>query len=348
MADHVKVVASENLERPVVPGTWSAEKIERIDEHLYKLTNLSVMAENVETSVKILKGNFYITEYNRFYWHFLHEDIAGYEGIKSLVPDLQLAMLNSQDVMADSRTLKSGDTHYPYLEYFARLYNIDEIVDTRSTSWTFETVYFTTSSTEFLSDPNFWGENLPLSVWPAEGFEEWDKKAWLSRSPHSVRGLGRLTRKLYSEINYDYSLPKKIFISRKDVNSRLKKLIDAPGYEHLVEERLFEGEFLENYFEAKGYEVVALEDYSYEKQMQLFMNASHIAGTVGAGFANLHMSQPGTKLYELHVIPIYGFDYGYFQGFRGIDYHPVELRDLENKRTLTELEMLEVLDEQGI
>jgi len=78
--------------------------------------------------------------------------------------------------------------------------------------------------------------------------------------------------------------------------------------------------------------------------MQLFMGATHVGGTVGAGFSNMHMCSPGTKLFELHVIPIYGFDYGYYARHSKIDYTAVELRDLKNKSTLTESEMIKRLD----
>jgi hypothetical protein len=65
---------------------------------------------------------------------------------------------------------------------------------------------------------------------------------------------------------------------------------------------------------------------------------------VGAGFANLHMCNPGTKLFELHVIPIYGFDYGYYSRQSKINYNPIELRNLEDKRPLSHLDMKKVLD----
>ena len=346
--EHIKVIPEVDPEIPTVGKYWSAQSIEKIDDHLYKISNLKSECGITDAPTNQLSGSYYITEYNNFYWHFIHEDLAGYEGIKELVPELKLVLLDSQGFMDGPAKTNPGHKHFPYLEYFAELYSISSIPDINNENWVFETVYFTTSSTEFLSDPDFWGEVLPMSVWPSPEFDDWDKTIWIDRSPYSVKGLNKLTEKIKSDISVDDSLPKKIFISRKDVNKRLLELVGKPGYEHLVEERLFEAKFIEDYFEARGYLVVALEDYDYKTQMQFFMGATDIAGTVGAGFANLHMSNPGTKLYELHVIPIYGFDYGYYKNFRDIDYIPVELRNLSEAKTLGETEILEVLDGLGI
>lgn len=346
--EHIKVIPEVDPEIPTVGKFWSSEHIEKIDDHLYKISNLKSECGITDAPTNSLSGNYYITEYNNFYWHFIHEDLAGYEGIKQHVPDLKLVLLDSQGFMAGPRKTNSGHKHFPYLEYFAELYEISSIPNIEHENWVFETVYFTTSSTEFLSDPSFWGDMLPMSVWPSTQFDDWDKSVWTNRSPYSIEGLNKLTEKIKKDVSLDKSLPKKIFISRKDVNKRLLELVGKPGYEHLVEERLFEAEFIENYFSAKGYQVVALEDYDYKTQMQMFINATDVAGTVGAGFANLHMSSPGTKLYELHVIPIYGFDYGYYKDYRNIDYIPVELRNLSEARTLSEDEILEVLDGLGI
>jgi hypothetical protein len=78
------------------------------------------------------------------------------------------------------------------------------------------------------------------------------------------------------------------------------------------------------------------------------MGATHVAGTVGAGFSNLHMCKPGTKLYELRTIPIYGFDYEYFSRISGIDYVPVELRDLMAGVALSTQQMKKILDDVEI
>jgi hypothetical protein len=339
--EHIHLVPE--VPRPDVPAEkWNADSKEKIDEYLYLLKGLYLI-NNSTDSFKIKSGKYYIAEYNPLYWHFLHEDLAGYEGLKKKYPDLKLVLVDSQHVMKDSKTLNDRWKHLPYIEYFCSLYDVKDYYSPSENYW-FEEVYYTPNSGMVLADADFWGEDRPLCIWPNDRYAEWDSLVWTERSPYCVSGMNIITKKLYDLIPVDYSLPKKIFISRRDVNARLKGYIGKPEYDHLVEERLYESDFLEKYFQDKGYEVIALEEHSYEKQMQFFMMASHVAGTVGAGFSNLHMSQIGTKLIELHVLPIYGFDYGYFKDYRGVDYVPVDLRNLSERRTFTEKEMIEALD----
>lgn len=339
--DSIEVIAEVPLpDRPA--KRWEVGSIEKIDKYLYKLSNVKLINNDKDEPVK-LKGKHFLAEYNPLYWHFLHEDLAGYEGIKQVYSDLQLVLFDSQHIMVDATTLAEHRKHYPYIEYFAKLYGIKELFDL-SKNWEFEEVYYTPTSSQVLIEDYIWGEEKPISIWGNEEYRFWDKAPWTARSPYALKGLNAITEKLYRKIEPDPSLPKKIFVSRRDVNARLEELKGEEGYEHLVEERLFDGEFLENYFEEKGYKIIALEEHPYEKQMQFFMNASHIAGTVGAGFSNLHMSPPMTTVFELHVIPIYGFDYRYFSRYRNIKHEIIDLRKLNEKRTLSKEEMLEVLD----
>ena len=84
------------------------------------------------------------------------------------------------------------------------------------------------------------------------------------------------------------SFPKKIYIDRRDSKSNhrhLRKIIN----EKEVKEFLIK----------KGFTVIALSDYSFEDQINLFNNASHIVGLHGAGFANLTFCQANTQVLEL-------------------------------------------------
>lgn len=49
----------------------------------------------------------------------------------------------------------------------------------------------------------------------------------------------------------------------------------------------------------KGWEVLVLEDMSVDEQVSAFANASHVAGTHGAGLVNLLWCRPGTKVTEI-------------------------------------------------
>jgi hypothetical protein len=342
--DHIKIIADPPPPSSIV-GEWSAKRVTKLNNNLYELEDLYL--ENVPGAPVIeLSGNHMLSAYNNYYWHFIHEDLAYYEGLKIFVPDLKLTLIDVAFLMDNQKEIKSElKGTYPYIPYFLDIYPQDVYLS-KEKNMRFEKVYYVpTSGDIFRSNLVFKNHGVtPVSLSDKNDYIEWSNSPWDLRAPYGPIGLYRLTSKLKQRIKIDLDSPKKIFISRRDVNERLKKLINKPGYEHLVEERLFEDGSLEDYFESRGYAVVALEEFEYEKQMQLFMGATHVAGTVGAGFANLHMCNPGTKLFELHVIPIYGFDYGYYSRQSKINYNPIELRNLEDKRPLSHLDMKKVLD----
>jgi len=342
--EHIKVIADPPPPNSVL-GEWSAKRINKLNDYLYEIEDLYV--ENVPGDpIVTLSGSHMLGAYNNYYWHFIHEDLAHYEGLKIFVPDLKLTLVDVASLMQDEKELKSEvASTYPYLSYFIELYP-QSVYLSRGKNMRFERVYYVPTSGDIFKSNKLFKDHgvTPVSLSEKNDYIEWSNSDWDKRSPYGPLGLYRLTSKLKQHIKISLNTPKKIFISRRDVNQRLKKLVGSPGYEHLVEERLFEDGFLEDYFSNKGYAIVALEEHPYEEQMQLFMGATHVGGTVGAGFSNMHMCSPGTKLFELHVIPIYGFDYGYYARHSKIDYTAVELRDLKNKSTLTESEMIKRLD----
>lgn len=344
MAEHIKVIADPPPSNEV-SGEWVAERVTKIDDYLYEIEGLSVINSPGEPAIE-LSGSHILGSYNNYYWHFIHEDLAHYEGLKIFIPDLKLTLIDLPSIMVDEKTIRPDQEKvYPYLKFFLDLYP-QEIFLTKTSNVKFEKAYFIpTGGDVFKTNITFEPHGFaPMSMVESDEYLSWSNAPWDKRASYGVVGLRRLTEKLKNHIKPSIETTKKIFISRRDVNARLKQYSLQPGYEHLVEERFFDDEFLCGYFEQKGYKIVALEELSYPEQMQLFMGATHIAGTVGAGFANLHMCERGTKLYELHTIPIYGFDYGYYSRVSGIDYKPIDLRDLSAGRALSQEEMKKILD----
>ena len=95
-------------------------------------------------------------------------------------------------------------------------------------------------------------------------------------------------RKSFLNIKSQKDFPKKIYIDRRDSKSNhrhLRKIIN----ENEVKETLIK----------HGFSIIALSDYSFEDQIYLFKNVSHIVGLHGAGFANLTFCSPNTKVLEL-------------------------------------------------
>lgn len=345
MADYLKVIA-DPPKPPAIEGSWSAISGEKLSDCLYKLSNL-YLTNDPDKDYLYVPGKVILSSYNNYYWHFLHEDLAYYEGLKLEIPDLQLVLLDVPGIMTDSGELDHiWHKTYPYLKFFIKnYYEYPHYVDIKK-NYIFEEVYYVlTGSTVFPDSKVFDAHGLyPASVWNNPGLDQWTESLWVDRCSYGPAGLDVVTSKLKNLIPVDTSLSKKIYITRRDVNSRLRQYVGMEDYSHLLSERYYEENFLETYFSKLGYTVLALEELTYEMQMQYFLGATHIAGVAGAGFSNLHMCAPGTKLYELRVLPTYGFDYEYFSRYRGIDYTAVELRSVEEVRTFTAEEMEGVLD----
>ena len=71
---------------------------------------------------------------------------------------------------------------------------------------------------------------------------------------------------------------KKIYISREDVNKMWSSL--APSRSYPQEQTLID------YFISQGYNKVVLTDYGYIDQINILLNATHVAGLTGSGLFN--------------------------------------------------------------
>lgn len=91
-------------------------------------------------------------------------------------------------------------------------------------------------------------------------------------------------RSLFQDKNFfPPNFPSKIYISRSNASRRRIK----------NEKQLFDS--LSNF----GFEMIRLEEYSLNDQVNLFRNAEFIIGPHGAGLANLVFCKPATKVIEL-------------------------------------------------
>ena len=88
----------------------------------------------------------------------------------------------------------------------------------------------------------------------------------------------------YKEIK----LPQKIYIDRKDSKS---------NHRHL--RKIINEKEVKNYLIKKGFSIIALSEFSFLDQINLFSNAKQIIGLHGAGFANLVFCKPETLALEV-------------------------------------------------
>jgi hypothetical protein len=307
--------------------SWSAGSIEKVTDQLYKITDLKWSVPSNDY-VRV-EGSSYLATYNLHYWHFIHEDLANFEGLKQQIPDLTLRLFDIHGaVNPDTKELHQEVVDKAsYLPFFLEMYPQD-VTLTRDQGVIFETVYVGMTTCDIYAEGELFSEHglYPAFIPGNPGFPEWSSSEWPHEVDYALTGIRTLAEKVRSFGHADDTAAKKIFITRKDVNARLKQLIGDPDHEHLVRTRYYQDEFLWDFFESRGYEIVCLEDMTYEEEITLFMSASHVAGPTGAGLVNLYLSNPGTKLIELMLIPDFDWTYIHFQNAFDIDYEKVDLR----------------------
>ena len=88
--------------------------------------------------------------------------------------------------------------------------------------------------------------------------------------------------------NDNLSLPKKIYIDRKDSS------FSARNLRSIVNE-----EEIKNFLTKEGFKSISLGDFSFKDQVEIFSNAEAVVGLHGGGFANICFCKSGSKIIEL-------------------------------------------------
>ncbi|MCB1756161.1 MAG: glycosyltransferase family 61 protein [Gammaproteobacteria bacterium] len=97
----------------------------------------------------------------------------------------------------------------------------------------------------------------------------------------SIRVTGFLRRKLLPLSSRTSPVGKKIAIHREKRGVKNRDEVKAVLLKH-------------------GFDVVQSENHSFEDQISIFANASHVVSPHGAGLANLVFCKPGTKVFEFY------------------------------------------------
>jgi hypothetical protein len=130
-------------------------------------------------------------------------------------------------------------------------------------------------------------------------------------SEHHCPQVSKALAKYFGEYKItDESMPKKIFMSRKNVSEDLKKQnLHVHNY---FKNRYFEEwveDAIEQAFIDKGYYIVTWSGMLLQDQIKVAHNATHMAGITGTSFHNAIWSQNGTKIYAVRPNNIYLFDW---------------------------------------
>jgi hypothetical protein len=334
---------------------------------LLRVNNLKIKNEGSESIY--VDDKVFLFQFDFYFFHQIHEIVGQFEVLKRLVPDLKIVFVQ-QNVQTPSQhgnedfftalsdigygnideITKGADTH----KYFSGLVGLykDQALN--------ENVYNLKVGQYFFKEAYlFFDAGIPLfkdlfkthnhsPYWEAEDY----MKVYLDKT-HSyyswhLEGMAGYRDLINKNINFDDSLPKKIYLSRKDIKARYKKLlstvVDEPSLKFFKSRTFDEGDFLEPYFEEKGYTCLTFQGMPLIKQLTYIKNATHIAGVIGSGFTNLIACRSGANIYEIHVNSDYGMDYSYLCNLSESTFHRVLLQECNEDHK----EMKKRLDDAGV
>jgi hypothetical protein len=318
---------------------WIADSVEVIDApdsmgKIFKISNAQVINNKKEEVIRI-PGKTYIGETQLYLWHFLYDDIAQYVYLKKHIPDLNLFLFAPKELRCSTKSEfledikhmnfhqrheeKSENGPHKYFEDILPLFLTQEhLPNLFKGNYSFEEIYFVYDSRYYFSKladlvkAGLHWFNVPYAFWLP--FGTWEERADIHRAVFNEfwwRDIGMLEmKKIFLEQIKDYptDTPKKIFVSRRDAHKRHKATSDpGPISQRVVDERL--NNRIEEAFEANGYEMVHLEGMGYFDQLNLFRNATHVAGLSGTGLCQTLVCGPNTFLTQIFATKLYGFSY---------------------------------------
>lgn len=293
--------------------------------HIVKFKNLRINPNSKKPQIKF-EGDCFLATLHYFYHHSMLDMMGEYFFIRSHVPDLKCyfnSMMGKSPIWRDDFEDRSVDTYLDYLYRYPfgmRKYN-----EINYHEYTRELVNIFSPDRQIytIESDNLLFENFYVAVDLPTPF------AGRDYSKHrDIKSMSEYLSNLCEEKN----LPKKIYISRKLNNIRYKnELKQNPTNNPLANPiiRVFDEEdSIEKYFNSIGYQSVCLEGMPLLDQLNLFYNATHIAGLNGSAWVNLLAAKENTNIIELNLIAGYINRFNYkeiykFKNFNFIDYHNV-------------------------
>lgn len=344
-------------------------EVDESNLNIIKLNNVMLFSppDNIDVKDPIsIKGKTFLSLFHYHYHHFVIDTVAQYEYIKKYVPDLNIEFMiresshdwsngmplgNNPDLF--KKYLKNkhfsttrdvvdvGVEQHKYFEGIFDMYNIgsDKLVYSEyNDQIIFEEVYFLVDDFEFFSidalkEVGLTEKQIPWlsDEWIRSSgstlFESWGKMQW------EKAGVAAASLFIKPMLVKDNASPKKIYISRKLANKRYleeKKRMDS-GYVDLnIESRVFnEEDTIESFFIKNGYTPVILEGMSFLDQMNLFYNATHVAGLSGSGFINMIACQTSAKILEIRALKSFHYWYNDYGVALGLNHTTIDLRGHE-------------------
>lgn len=249
-------------------------------------------------------GTWFIFSGNFPYYHLLIDAIASYEYLKTVYPDIKLGIFWTQERGKEEKRIQRSSL----LQYIIDEYG-PEMIFFQDYVYVFE---HCVSITNDIDNHNVF-EHSGVKYGIASNLKWSDKELGANIDGNRIRLLKYLRNKIFSSVDPNPSLPKKIFSFRNgDALSELS--IPHPNSQDYRSRKYEHEEAIINYFIDLGYTPVDFSKMSFIEQVQHAMNATHYAGLKGSNMMNAVFSSPTTVVTEMIVCNWwnYGFD-AYFK-----------------------------------
>lgn len=267
-------------------SSWdSFEIIEDSNTPIYYFKNFKI--GNFSGDSFNLHGQYFLMSRVDQYFHFLKEYFGSYLYLKNkILPSINYLFIYN-DVEKDSPD-----------DYF-----IDNIIE--SVMLKIKQNKGTAINQDFLNKGYVYISDFYMTFDHGKALIDYKKHFKHNGMPDIIKEL----RYFYSDSMVDNpSSPKKIFISRRLASSSQDYLVKTGQRAFRYYDRHI-NDALEDFFSDLGYSIIELYGINIEKQVELFYNATHIAGPLGTGFFNGIFSKPGTKFISVNRNPRYFFDF---------------------------------------
>lgn len=343
------------------PERWSAGKIDVIDatDSLGKIFKLSNVSYNINPEQKTIHfpGKTFIAYSELWIWHYLYDNIAQFEYLKTQIPDVKMRMFcptsfsggTIENFLEEAKrmnfhTLSETELDkqpHKYLEDTFKIFvDQEDIFDIYTYNMTFDEVYFVIDQQRLFSTVL---QNYNERFWFGVSHAYWLKNDF-EKNSHTTRdlfmdswwreiGILAMRERLIAELNkINIETPKKIFLSRKDANKRYKETLNpavVPIHDRLIKEEI--DDLIENYFIDKGYKPIILEGMGYLEQLKYFQNATSIAGIIGSSLCQTLVCDPKCCVSEILINKRYEFSYKFISENVGYKLARLDLRRINEE-----------------
>jgi beta-phosphoglucomutase-like phosphatase (HAD superfamily)/dTDP-glucose pyrophosphorylase len=289
---------------------------------LYEFSNLDIK-NNLEEDVINIDDDVFIAFLDDKVHHLLLDEIAQYEYIKTLYPNLKILFFKNKHY----KESKFADFIFEQYSSFDKVYDFDkENLHIKKFIAMFQTgSYESVLSGDYIRQIGVKSEAMSFREYVEKNLEK-DPFKILNITPVQLAGMKILIDKFKNLIPKTQN--KKIYISRTLANLKHK---ESNSIERNL--RVYEDEhIIEKYFVDLGYESVHLETLDPYDQIKLMRDADEVAGLQGTGMLLTSFCDPGTYVFDISVIKEFKVSYFECNFLSGIKHQQINLYNLNKEQ----------------